>query len=66
MKKYTYTYRKRGLPNAPELTGEVEAENYFEARALAPKQVGEDYVILNVKKGDDENDNISELSETDG
>lgn len=64
MKKYTYTYRKRGLPNTPELTGEVEAENYFEARALAPKQVGEEYVILNVKKGDDEID-ISELPETD-
>lgn len=63
MKEYTYVYRKRGLPDAPKIIGKVKAENYFEARALAPKQVGEDYVILNVKKGDDEND-ISELSET--
>lgn len=55
MKTYTYTYRKRGLPNAPELTGEVEAENYFEARALAPKQAGEEYVIINVKKEGNEN-----------
>ena len=58
MKKYTYTYRKRGLPNAPGLTGEVEAENYFEARALAPKQAGEDYVILNVKKEEEDNNGV--------
>lgn len=55
MKTYTYTYRKRGLPNTPELTGEIEAENYFEARALAPKQAGEEYVIINVKKEGNEN-----------
>lgn len=65
MKKYTYVYRKRGLPNAPELIGEVEAESYFEARALAPKQVGEEYVILNVKKEDNKNDDISGLPEAD-
>lgn len=61
MKKYAYTYRKRGLPNAPELTGNVEANNYHEAAALAPKQIGEEYVIIGVKKEDEnESERVSE------
>lgn len=63
MKKYTYTYRKRGLPDTPGSVGEVEANNYHEAVALASKQAGEDYVIINVKKEDGEDD-IQGLSES--
>lgn len=54
MKKYFYTCRKRGLPNAPKLTGAVEARNYHEAVALTSAKVGEDYVIINVKKEETE------------
>lgn len=56
MKKYVYSYRKRGLPNAPELIGNVEADNYHDAAAKAPKEVGEEYVILNIRKEGEEND----------
>lgn len=58
MKKYVYSYRKRGLPNTPGSTGEIEAENYHEAVSLASKQVGEDYVILNVKKEENKGNDI--------
>lgn len=54
MKKYSYTYRKRGLPNTREGAGTVEANSYHEAVAIASKQVGEDYVIINVKKEESE------------